>query len=113
MMALFDAIVDIEGNHHPAWGLLPGVVRMQPRLAALGMQQLALSAGVLRGHTFHYSTCETALEPRQRTDPGRNGAAGTGEAVYQHGAVRASYFHAWMASSPAATAALLSPEALS
>lgn len=113
MMALFDAIVDIEGNHHPAWGLLPGVVRMQPRLAGLGMQQLALSAGTLRGHTFHYSTCESPLEPRRRTDPGPGGPVGKGESFYQHGAIRASYFHAWMASSPAAASALLSRETLS
>jgi cobyrinic acid a,c-diamide synthase len=111
MMVLFDAIVDTEGTHHLAWGLLPGVVRMQPRLAALGPQKLALPAGELRGHTFHYSRCETALAPVQHTESARGGAAGVGEAVYQRGALRASYFHAWLPSSPAAAAALFLPEA--
>lgn len=113
MMVLFDAIVDVEGTSHAAWGLLPGTVRMQARLAALGPQQLTLQSGELRGHTFHYSLCETPLEPRLRTTAGRGGAMGSGEAVYQQGALRASYFHAWLASSPAAAAALFSPEAVS
>ena len=38
-------------------------------------------------------------------------AAGKGEAVYQHGSVHASYFHAWFASHPRAVAALLGAEA--
>lgn len=113
MMALFEAIVDTNGHHHAAWGLLPGVVRMQPRLAALGPQQLVLAPGVLRGHTFHYSVCETALEPSRLTASTRSGSAGAGEAVYQRAALRASYFHAWFASSPAAAAALFLPEGLS
>lgn len=112
MMVLFDAIVDAQGQSHAVWGLLPGVVRMQPRLAALGPQQLALPAGELRGHTFHYSRCETALQPVLHTASARGGAVGVGEAVYQRGTLRASYFHAWMASSPAAAAALFLPEAL-
>ncbi|MBA4261742.1 MAG: cobyrinate a,c-diamide synthase [Comamonadaceae bacterium] len=112
MMALFDAIVDQQGLSHAAWGLLPGVVRMQPRLVGLGPQKLALAAGELRGHTFHYSRCETVLEPVLCTVSARGGAVASGEAVYQQGALRASYFHAWMVSSPAAAAALFLPEAL-
>lgn len=60
MMLLFDTLIDKTGASHPMWGLLPGQVRMQPRLAALGP-------------------------------------------------VRASYFHAWFTSAPAAVAALFSP----
>lgn len=113
MMVLFDTIVDQQGQSHAFWGLLPGVVRMQPRLAALGPQKLGLGSGELRGHTFHYSRCETTLEPVLHTASARSGAAGVGEAVYQRGALRASYFHAWMAYSPEAAAALFLPEALS
>ena len=40
-------------------------------------------------------------------------AVGPGEALYQRGSLRASYFHVWLASSPAAAAALFLPEALS
>lgn len=103
MMPLFDQIVSSDGDTAALWGLLPGQVVMQKRLAALGLQQLALRAGALRGHTFHYSRCETPLEPAHRTEPARGGA---GEAVYRAGAVQASYFHAWFPSSPAATASL-------
>ncbi len=107
MMALFDTLVDGQGRAHALWGLLPGRVQMQPRLAALGPQQLALPAGLLRGHTFHYSTCATPLEPVARTArPGERPQPQAGEALLQHGSVRASYFHAWFPSSPAATAAL-------
>lgn len=107
MMALFDQLRTTDGHDHPMWGLLPGRITMQPRLAALGPQQLALEGGVLRGHTFHHSTCETPLAPLARTSrPGSREIVGQGEAVYACGSLRASYFHAWFGSSPRATAAL-------
>jgi cobyrinic acid a,c-diamide synthase len=107
MMALMESIVDTAGYRHPAWGLLPGSTTMQKRLAALGPQQLELPAGILRGHTFHYSTATTALQSTARTArPGVAPAADAGEAVYRQGPVRASYFHAWFPSSPGAAASL-------
>ncbi len=110
MMALFDELARQDDPQvHRLWGLLPGRVTMQKRLAGLGPQQLALGKHVLRGHTFHYSSCETPLVPAARTTrPGATQAAGPrgGEALYVHGPVRASYFHAWFASSPQATARL-------
>ncbi len=110
MMALFDELALQDGEQvHRLWGLLPGRVTMQKRLAGLGPQQLSLGSHVLRGHTFHYSRCETPLEPVARTArPGAPQAVGApaGEALYVHGPVRASYFHAWFASSPQATARL-------
>lgn len=110
MMLLFDALVTADGQSHTQWGLLPGTVTMQKRLAALGPQQLALLEGVLRGHTFHYSTCATPLATSLRTArPDCAPAPQAGEALYQLGSIRASYFHAWFASSPAATAALFAP----
>ncbi len=112
MMPLFDEIVLADGEAVPQWGLLPGVVRMQPRPAAIGPQQLALDGGLLRGHSFHYSTCETPLAPIARTQrPGASPAAGQGEAVYVQGSLRASYFHAWFPSDPAATASLFGASA--
>jgi len=110
MMALFDELAQQDGGEvHRLWGLLPGRVTMQKRLAGLGPQQLSLGSHVLRGHTFHYSSCETPLEPVAHTArPGATQAVGAraGEALYVHGPVRASYFHAWFASSPQATARL-------
>jgi cobyrinic acid a,c-diamide synthase len=107
MMVLFDSLVTVDGQSYAQWGLLPGSVTMQKRLAALGPQQLALADGTLRGHTFHYSTCATSLTAAYRTArPDIEPSSQAGEAVYCKGSIRASYFHAWFASSPAATAAL-------
>ncbi|TXT36674.1 MAG: cobyrinic acid a c-diamide synthase [Comamonadaceae bacterium] len=107
MMALFDTLVSAEGASQPLWGLLPGTVRMQKRLAALGPQQLSLAAGTLRGHTFHYSTTETALQPVARTArPDTDPLPDAGEALWQQGSVRASYFHAWFPSCPDAVVEL-------
>ncbi|THU05531.1 cobyrinate a,c-diamide synthase [Lampropedia puyangensis] len=120
MVALCEAVRLRDGTEHPLWGLLPGLASMQPRLAGLGPQQLAWPGGTedkgrgivpspLRGHTFHYSTLQTPVAPWGRTvrpvlpgarAPGKPGAAQAGEAVYRHGSLVASYFHAWFASSP-------------
>jgi cobyrinic acid a,c-diamide synthase len=110
MMALFEQLKMVDGVSHPMWGVLPGEVSMHPRLAALGPQQLDAGHGVLRGHAFHYSTCDTPLVPAAHTQaaPGRK-LRGQGEALYVAGPrrnVKASYFHAWFASNPAAAAAL-------
>jgi cobyrinic acid a,c-diamide synthase len=107
MMVLFDQLTLVDGSSHPMWGVLPGSVSMQKRLAALGPQQLRVAGATLRGHTFHYSTCTTTLQPAARTEaaPGRK-LRGEGEALYVSGPVRASYFHAWFASDPEAAARL-------
>ena len=110
LMALFDQLTTADGTSFPMWGVLPGSVTLQKRLAALGPQQLELPGGVLRGHAFHYSTVVTSLTPVSRTTaaPGKK-LRGEGEALYVHGpsgAVQASYFHAWFASNPAAAVAL-------
>jgi cobyrinic acid a,c-diamide synthase len=111
MMALFDQLTTVDGSSHPMWGVLPGCVTMQKRLAALGPQQLDVAdgkaGGILRGHAFHYSTCTTPLPVAARTQAasGRK-LRGEGEALYVSGAVRASYFHAWFVSNPQAAARL-------
>jgi len=110
MMALFDTLITSDGQQYAQWGLLPGTVTMHKRLAALGPQQLKLPSGTLRGHTFHYSTTETALLPVARTArPDTDPLPDVGEALWQSGSVRASYFHAWFASCPDATVELFSP----
>ena len=107
MMALFDTLTCADSATYPMWGVLPGSVTLQKRLAALGPQQLEVGGGVLRGHAFHYSTCATVLPAAARTQaaPGRK-LRGEGEALYVQGSVKASYFHAWFASNPAAAAGL-------
>ncbi|EGK70439.1 Cobyrinic acid a,c-diamide synthase CbiA [Methyloversatilis universalis FAM5] len=103
MMSLFDTLTDKAGVTHAAAGLLPGAVRMQTRLAALGLQQVELPEGALRGHTFHYSTADTPLAAltHARTADGRDG-----EAVYRLKRLTASYVHLYFPSDPAAAAAL-------
>ncbi|PIF26398.1 cobyrinic acid a,c-diamide synthase [Acidovorax sp. 56] len=108
MMALFESITHTDGTTHSAWGLLPGHVRMQKRLAALGPQQLVVDGHTLRGHTFHYSTAQSDAPVVSRTSrPDEPVAADAGEALYRLGSIHASYFHAWFPSSPVAVAHLL------
>lgn len=108
MLALCESVTDTAGSRQVLWELLPGQVHMQTRLAGLGMQQLELPGGVLRGHTFHYTRLETAMQEAGRSSrPGAAVQAGRGEALYRHGSVHASYFHAWFASCPRAVAGLL------
>jgi cobyrinic acid a,c-diamide synthase len=108
LMALAETLVDGDGRSHRMWGLLPGRVTVGPGLAAIGAQRLALAGDELRGHTFHWSRFETALEPLTTTRPSPRALAGPGEPLYEAGSVRASWFHPWFASSPAATASLFS-----
>lgn len=105
MMALFESLSDVEGDEHRLAGLLPGQVRMQKRLAGLGMQEVELPEGTLRGHAFHYSKTETALAPiatSMRPD-GR-----VGEAIYRRQRLTASYMHLYFPSNPEAVARLFS-----
>jgi len=107
MMALFDTLVTVDGERHAQWGLLPGEVTMHKRLAALGPQQLPLVSGTLRGHTFHYSTTDTPMQATVRTArPDTDPLPDAGEALWQQGSVRASYFHAWFPSCPEAVVEL-------
>jgi cobyrinic acid a,c-diamide synthase len=105
MMALTDALLDLEGRSWPMAGVLPGSTRMQPRLAGLGLQAWDTGSGVLRGHTFHYSTLKTPLSAVQRTLTHPKNTAG--EAIYRVGSLTASYFHAYFPSCPRAIAAVL------
>ena len=108
MMALMESITLPDGSTDPLWGVLPGRVTMQKRLAALGPQQLAVAGHTLRGHTFHYSTCESSATVVARTArPGEVAAPDSGEALYEQGSIHASYFHAWFPSSPEAVAHLM------
>jgi cobyrinic acid a,c-diamide synthase len=104
MMAMAESITDLDGRSFAMPALLPGRVRMQQRLAGLGSQGMPTTAGEMRGHTFHYSQMDTALDPVAYTVKHPSGARG--EAVYRHGSLTASYFHSFFASNPLATASL-------
>lgn len=104
MMSLFETLSDGDGQTHRMFGLLPGASAMQSRLQALGLQAVDLGDGELRGHSFHYSSLDTPLNPiaRAHNPNGRHSE----EAVYRRGRLTASYVHLYFASNPDACAAL-------
>jgi cobyrinic acid a,c-diamide synthase len=107
MMSLFDVMELSDGTAFSGFGLLPGSTRMHKRFVALGLQQVALPEGDLRGHSFHCSTCATTLAPIAR---GTNPNAGpTEEAVYRTRRLTASYIHLYFPSNPTAIARVFSP----
>jgi len=103
-MALADGLTDKDGQRWPMAGLLPGEVRMQPRLAGLGAHAMPTAEGPVRGHSFHYSRLETPVPAQTHTV--KTGTGAQGEAVYRLGSLTASYFHAYFPSNPPAIAAL-------
>jgi cobyrinic acid a,c-diamide synthase len=107
MLALAESLTDAEGTAHAMAGLMPGRAQMQTRLAALGMQKIGWpelgDRGELRGHTFHYSTLDTPLNPIARASNPNAGKAA--EALYAQGSLRASYVHHYFPSNPEAIAA--------
>lgn len=98
MLYLADSLTDLNDKKYSMLGSLPGEIHMNKRLTALGPQQLEMQNTVVRGHTFHYSSFKTELEPcwTAVTPDGR-----TGEAVYRHGSIVASYVHWYFPSNPA------------
>jgi cobyrinic acid a,c-diamide synthase len=107
MMTLFESMTLADGQEFKMAGLLSGKVLMEKKLAGLGMQEISLPEGILRGHAFHYSRIETPLRPfalTKRPD-GRQG-----EAVHRQGRMTASYMHLYFPSSPEATARLFLSE---
>ncbi len=111
LMVLAEQLMDAQGNAHAMWGLLPGRAVFGRRLAALGPHRWAVDgvqvdgvpAPPLRGHSFHWSRLETSAQPAWHTQAAQ-ALAGAGEPVYEHGSLRASWFHPWFPSSPRLTA---------
>jgi cobyrinic acid a,c-diamide synthase len=107
MLYLLERLTDRDGNAADLVGLLPGRAVMQTKLAALALQEVELPEGRLRGHTFHHSVLDCALDllalgecPNYRR---------TREAVYRVGRLTASYIHLYMPSNPQAAAELFLP----
>ena len=107
MLYLLEALTDKQDASAELLGLLPGSARLQPRLAALALQQVELPEGTLRGHTYHHSVLDCALAPLARgVCPNGKPVA---EAVYRLGRLTASYIHFYLPSNPRAAAELLLP----
>lgn len=107
LLYLLERLTDAAGHGADLLGLLPGTATLQPRLAALALQEVELPEGCLRGHSFHYSRLDSPVQPatRARCPNGR----GTAEAVFRAGRLTASYVHFYLPSDPCAAAALFTP----
>ncbi len=104
MMAVTDALLDMQDRRWPMAGLFPGVTRMHSALRAIGLQGWRTPAGELRGHTFHHSSLVSPIDEAARTVCHPSGSAG--ECIYRHGSLTATYFHAYFDSCPDAVCAL-------
>jgi cobyrinic acid a,c-diamide synthase len=107
MLYLLDSLMDVDGHGAGMIGLLPGHATMLRRLANLGMQSVQLPEGELRGHTFHHSQIECAMEPLTQSKSARH--HGTPEAVYRTARLTASYLHLYFPSNVEASARLFLP----
>ena len=101
MLYCVEELDDGRGACRAMLGLMPGRATMQPRLAALGLLQVDLPDGILRGHTFHYSRLETTLAPHHLA---MNPQGRMGEALFVQGSLTASYLHGYFPSAPIAIA---------
>ncbi len=107
MLFLLDELADADGHAAPMAGLLRGRATVQTRLAALGLQEIALPEGTLRGHTFHHAHAEIDAMPiATAVDP--NGAPSR-EAVYRDRRFTASFMHFYFPSNPEAALRLFVP----
>ena len=85
-------------------GLLRGNAAMQTRLAALGLQEVDLPEGTLRGPTFHFGHADVRAEP-QAIARNPNGGR-SAEAVYRDRRMTASFVHFYFPSAPGAAVRL-------
>lgn len=107
MLYLLDGLTDLDGRRGELLGLLPGEAQMQPKLVTLAMQEVELDGERLRGHSYHHSRMECALEPIAHGEcPNYRRVR---EPLYRSGRLTASYIHFYLPSAPRAAAALLRP----
>ena len=107
LLFALDSLADRDGAQAPMAGLLRGRAAMQTRMAALGLQSVALPEGTLRGHTFHYAKAVVDAEPIAfAVNPNKGLSA---EAVYREGRMTASFVHFYFPSDPLAATRLFAP----
>lgn len=107
MLYLLDRLTDSADNSADMLGLLPGRATMQKRFANLGLYNIALPEGELRGHSFHYSNMQTDVAPLAQSTGARPGSKE--EPAYRVGRLHASYLHHYFPSNPEAVAHLFMP----
>jgi cobyrinic acid a,c-diamide synthase len=107
LLFTLESLADRDGHQAPMVGLLPGHAVLQSRLAALGLQSVAMPEGELRGHTFHYAHAEIQAEPfAHASNPNRGPCK---EAVYRDRRFTASFVHFYFPSNPLAALRLFLP----
>ncbi len=107
MLYLLESLSDVAGERAELAGLLPGHAQMQKRLVALALQSVELPEGVLRGHSYHHSRLDSALQPLARGSCPNDKPVS--EAVFRLDRLTASYIHFYLPSNPPAAAALFRP----
>ncbi|MGE7137341.1 cobyrinate a,c-diamide synthase [Luteibacter sp. NPDC031894] len=107
LLYALDRLTDRDGHEGEMAGLLRGSAAMQPRLAALGMQEARLPEGTLRGHSFHYAQADVEAEPLAIAGNPHGGP--TAERIYRRGRMTASFVHFYFPSDPDAAARLFLP----
>jgi cobyrinic acid a,c-diamide synthase len=107
LLFALDDLACADGAAASMAGLLQGRAVVHPRLAALGLQEVALPEGTLRGHTFHHARAEIEAKPIA-TAVNPNGAP-SHEAVYRERRFTASFVHFYFPSDPEAALRLFLP----
>ncbi|GLX14273.1 hydrogenobyrinate a,c-diamide synthase [Pseudomonas straminea] len=107
MLYLLESLSDVAGERAELAGLLTGTAQMQKRLVALALQSVELPEGVLRGHSYHHSRLDSALQPLARGSCPNDKPVS--EAVFRLERLTASYIHFYLPSNPPAAAALFRP----
>lgn len=107
LLASLDSLQPRDGAPRRMLGLLPGDAVIEPRLVALGAQEVALPEGTLRGHTFHFGRARIDLPPLAIA---RNPDGGpSAEAVHRVKRLTASFVHLYFPSAPDTAVALFRP----
>jgi cobyrinic acid a,c-diamide synthase len=107
-MYLSEGIEDTAGKYYPMLGLVPGKVKMQRKLAALGYREITGTTGNFllgqedhaKGHEFHYSVFQPNGEEAIQAAYETKGLRGTKQEGYLQFNVVAGYTHFHFASAP-------------
>lgn len=104
MLYCLDSLTNKAGERGEMAGVLAGSAVMQKKLTALGLQEVALDEGVLRGHTFHYAKAEVqSAVVAKATNPNKGSSR---DAVYRERRLLASFVHFYFPSNPQAVVRL-------
>ncbi|HEX7324196.1 MAG TPA: cobyrinate a,c-diamide synthase [Rhodanobacteraceae bacterium] len=107
LLFALDTLSDSDGRTGAMAGLLPGTATVQAQLAALGLQEVALPEGRLRGHTFHHARAEVRAPILAHTHNPNGGPSI--EAVFRVDRLTATFMHLYFPSNPEAAVRLFLP----